>query len=76
VIEIGDKIVFLFEGKKEWEGTSQDILENQRQELNDFIFASKLGERRLQKQQPDGDGRASSVSVLVSGCSPAVLPSE
>jgi phospholipid/cholesterol/gamma-HCH transport system ATP-binding protein len=42
VIEIGDKIVFLFQGKKEWEGTAEDILKTDHKELNDFIFASKL----------------------------------
>jgi len=42
VIEIGDKIIFLLNGRKEWEGTSQDILESEHQGLNDFIFASKL----------------------------------
>ncbi len=49
VIEIGDKIVFLFQGKKEWEGTAEDILKTDHQELNDFIFASKLA-KALKKQ--------------------------
>jgi len=49
VIEIGDKIVFLYKGKKEWEGTSQEILESDDKELNDFIFASKLA-KALKKQ--------------------------
>jgi phospholipid/cholesterol/gamma-HCH transport system ATP-binding protein len=49
VIEIGDKIVFLFNGKKEWEGTSKEILESEDKELNDFIFASKLA-KALKRQ--------------------------
>ena len=49
VIEIGDKIVFLNEGRKEWEGTAEDILKTDHQELNDFIFASKLA-KALKKQ--------------------------
>ena len=49
VIEIGDKIVFLNEGKKEWEGTADDILKTDHKELNDFIFASKLA-KALKKQ--------------------------
>jgi phospholipid/cholesterol/gamma-HCH transport system ATP-binding protein len=49
VIEIGDKIVFLFEGKKEWEGTAEEILRSNHAELNDFIFASKLA-KALKKQ--------------------------
>lgn len=49
VIEIGDVIVFLFDGKKEWEGTAEDILKTDHRELNDFIFASKLA-KALKKQ--------------------------
>ena len=49
VIEIGDLIVFLFEGKKEWEGTAEDILKTDHKELNDFIFASKLA-KALKRQ--------------------------
>jgi phospholipid/cholesterol/gamma-HCH transport system ATP-binding protein len=51
VIEIGDKIVFLLDGRKEWEGTSQDILESEHQGLNDFIFASKLA-KAMKRQHP------------------------
>lgn len=49
VIEIGDKIVFLFKGNKEWEGDSKDIFKSDHAELNDFIFASKLA-KALKKQ--------------------------
>lgn len=42
VLEIGDKIVFLYKGEKWWEGTIEDILRTENTELNDFIFASKL----------------------------------
>ncbi|REJ85253.1 MAG: ATP-binding cassette domain-containing protein [Bacteroidetes bacterium] len=42
VLEVGDKILFLHQGKKWWEGTVEDILRTENQELNDFIFASKL----------------------------------
>ena len=49
VIEIGDKIVFLFKGKKEWEGSAEDILKTDHLELNDFIFAYKLA-KALKKQ--------------------------
>ena len=36
VFEIGEKIVFIHEGRKEWEGTKDN------KNLNDFIFSSKL----------------------------------
>ncbi|MEO0310896.1 MAG: hypothetical protein RIQ89_553 [Bacteroidota bacterium] len=42
VIEIGDKVVFLYKGRKEWEGSSSDILRSDHKELDEFIFASKL----------------------------------
>lgn len=42
VIEIGDKIFFLYEGKKLWEGTRDEIMDTDIKELNDFIFANRL----------------------------------
>lgn len=42
VLEIGDKITFLHQGEKWWEGSIDDILRTENKELNDFIFASKL----------------------------------
>lgn len=42
VLEIGDKILFVHKGEKCWEGTVEDILKTDNQELNDFIFASKM----------------------------------
>jgi phospholipid/cholesterol/gamma-HCH transport system ATP-binding protein len=42
VIEIGDKIMFLYEGKKLWEGTRDEIMDTDIPELNDFIFANRL----------------------------------
>ncbi|SIT76047.1 phospholipid/cholesterol/gamma-HCH transport system ATP-binding protein [Pontibacter indicus] len=42
VIEIGDKIFFLYEGKKLWEGTRDEIMDTDIRELNDFIFANRL----------------------------------
>lgn len=42
VIEIGDNIMFLYEGKKLWEGTRDEIMDTDIKELNDFIFANRL----------------------------------
>lgn len=42
VLQIGDKVVFLYEGKKWWEGTRQDIMRTDNPELNDFVFASAM----------------------------------
>ncbi|MCF6243383.1 MAG: ATP-binding cassette domain-containing protein, partial [Bacteroidales bacterium] len=42
VIEIGDKILYVYKGEKWWEGTKDEILNTNNKELNDFIFASDL----------------------------------
>ncbi|MEA3443190.1 MAG: ATP-binding cassette domain-containing protein [Bacteroidota bacterium] len=45
VMEIGDKVVFIFKGEKYWEGTNNDIFSTDNEELNNFVFASKLTKR-------------------------------
>lgn len=42
VIEIGESILFISKGEKEWVGTNKEILRSDNQKLNDFIFANKL----------------------------------
>ncbi|MDR1682779.1 MAG: ATP-binding cassette domain-containing protein [Candidatus Symbiothrix sp.] len=42
VMNIGEKIIFINDGKKEWEGTKDEIMSSRNQELNDFVFASDL----------------------------------
>ena len=40
VMDIGDHILFMTEGLKQWEGTKDDIIFSKNNRLNDFIFAS------------------------------------
>ena len=42
VIEIGDHIMFLHQGKKWWSGDKEDILRTKNMELNDFVYASEF----------------------------------
>ncbi|MDR0976352.1 MAG: ATP-binding cassette domain-containing protein, partial [Prevotellaceae bacterium] len=42
VMGIGEKIVFIYEGSKEWEGSKDGIITSSNEKLNDFIFASDL----------------------------------
>jgi len=42
VMAIGEKLVFLYQGKKEWEGSKDDILHADNKALNDFVFASEM----------------------------------
>lgn len=45
VMEIGDTIIFIFEGKKWWEGTKDDILDSDNKELSEFVFASAMAKK-------------------------------
>jgi phospholipid/cholesterol/gamma-HCH transport system ATP-binding protein len=40
VMEIGDKIIFIYKGHKKWEGSSNEIFNTGVKELDDFVFAS------------------------------------
>lgn len=42
VMEIGDKIVYMYQGYKEWEGSNKEIIFSKNERLNDFIFASEF----------------------------------
>ena len=42
VMGIGENIIFIYEGHKDWQGESSQIMESDNQRLTDFIFASDL----------------------------------
>jgi len=42
VLEIGDKVIFIYQGCKCWEGTRMEILETDNEALNNFVFATRL----------------------------------
>ncbi|MBQ8455465.1 MAG: ATP-binding cassette domain-containing protein [Bacteroidaceae bacterium] len=42
VMGIGENIIFICEGRKEWQGVSADIMHSSNKRLIDFIFASDL----------------------------------
>ena len=54
VMEIGDKVVFIYEGIKCWEGTKEDILNADNHYLNDFVFATNLAKtvKQIQNDKP------------------------
>ena len=47
VLGIGENILFIHEGHKEWQGVSADIMHSTNQLLTDFIFASDILKKRL-----------------------------
>ena len=50
VMEIGEKIVFISEGSKSWEGTKNEILHSHCAALDDFVFANSLA-KQLRKAE-------------------------
>ena len=42
VMEIGNYILYMYQGRKEWEGNKKEIIFSKNQRLNDFIFASEF----------------------------------
>lgn len=54
VIEIGDKVIFIHEGKKWWEGDRKSILTTENPEILNFVYASKFMKairENMQKRQ-------------------------
>ena len=47
VMEIGENILYMNEGKKEWTGNNKEIIFSKNERLNEFIFASNF--YRMQK---------------------------
>ena len=42
VMGIGENVLFIYEGRKEWQGVSSEIMDSTNKRLTDFIFASDL----------------------------------
>jgi phospholipid/cholesterol/gamma-HCH transport system ATP-binding protein len=42
VMEIGEKIIFLRNGLKEWEGSKEEIFRTDNEAVVDFVYSSNL----------------------------------
>ena len=42
VMEIGEKIIFLVNGRKIWEGSKQEIFDTDNESVNNFVYSSEL----------------------------------
>lgn len=42
VMGIGENIIFIYNGTKEWQGTSADVMSSTNKKLNELVFASDL----------------------------------
>lgn len=57
VMEIGDNIVYLHQGHKQWEGSNKDIIFSKDELLNNFIFASEFLQDAKQLRMMEAQGK-------------------
>ena len=55
VMEIGDNILYIYEGQKCWEGTSSQIFNTRNKKLNAFVFASPFSKKFREIKQMEDD---------------------
>jgi len=48
VVTMGENIIFIYQGEKEWEGNNKDLFLSKNQKLNDFVFASKFFQKNTE----------------------------
>ncbi|MBC7589250.1 MAG: ATP-binding cassette domain-containing protein [Chitinophagaceae bacterium] len=56
VMEIGEHIMYLHQGKKQWEGSNKDIIFSKDELLNNFIFASDFLQDAKQMRMMEAKG--------------------
>jgi len=49
VLEIGDNVVFIYQGCKCWEGSGKEVLHTENEALNNFVFATNMAKQIKQK---------------------------
>lgn len=77
VMEMGDYIIYMYQGEKEWEGTSKDIIFSKNERLNDFIFASEFLRDAKDMRQLEETGKISNdrnMEELTHDDAPALVP--
>ena len=78
VMEIGDYILYMYQGNKEWEGTNREIIFSKNQRLNDFIFASEFlkdaKDMRMLEETGQIPNHRNMDSLAGKGLAPIILP--
>ena len=54
VMGIGEHILYIYKGHKEWEGTKDEIINSDNERLNSFVFASDLF-RKVRNEMTDSN---------------------
>ncbi|MBS1731992.1 MAG: ATP-binding cassette domain-containing protein [Bacteroidetes bacterium] len=66
VMEIGENILYMVNGKKEWSGTSKDIIYSDNKLLNEFIFASDFLQDAKNMRKLEDRGEIDSSGNIIS----------
>ena len=77
VMEIGNYILYMYKGNKEWEGSNQEIIFSKNQRLNDFIFASDFLKDAKDMRMLEETGKISNdrnMEQLLDKDSPTLVP--
>ena len=77
VMEIGNHIIYMYHGRKEWEGNNKEIIFSKNQKLNDFIFASEFLKDAKDMRQLEETGKISNdrnMAELTQQDAPTLVP--
>jgi phospholipid/cholesterol/gamma-HCH transport system ATP-binding protein len=77
VMEIGDHIIYMYQGNKEWEGNNKEIIFSKNERLNDFIFASEFLKDAKDMRQLEETGKISNernMAELIQDDAPTLVP--
>jgi phospholipid/cholesterol/gamma-HCH transport system ATP-binding protein len=77
VMDIGDNILYMYQGRKEWVGNNKDIIFSKNELLNEFIFASEFLKDAKDMRQLEETGKISNernMEELIHDDAPVLLP--
>ena len=77
VMEIGDHIVYMYKGNKEWEGNNKEIIFSKNERLNEFIFASEFLRDAKDMRQLEETGKIANernMAELTQDDAPTLVP--
>jgi len=77
VMEIGNYILYMYQGNKEWEGNKKEIIFSKNERLNDFIFASEFLQDAKDMRMLEEAGKISddrNMEELLDKDAPTLLP--
>jgi phospholipid/cholesterol/gamma-HCH transport system ATP-binding protein len=77
VMEIGNYILYMYKGNKEWEGNNKEIIFSKNKRLNDFIFASDFLQDAKDMRMLEETGKISNernMEELLDKDAPTLIP--